>query len=57
MEDFIFINNAKEQFMFFVNESGEMALNIRDEKKQLIACFILEDPELENLKTFLNNSI
>jgi len=55
MEEFVFNNNAKEQFKFFINESGEMALNIRDEKKELIACFILEDDELENLKTFLNN--
>jgi hypothetical protein len=55
MEEFIFINNAKEEFKFFINESREMALNIRDEKKELIACFILEHDELENLKTFLNN--
>lgn len=56
MEEFVFNNNAKEQFKFFVNESGEMALNIRDEK-ELIACFILSDHELDNLKTFLNNSL
>lgn len=54
MEEFTFTNNAKEQFKFFINESGQIALNIRYEK-ELIACFILSDNELDNLKTFLNN--
>ncbi len=53
MEEFTFTNNAGEQFKFFINESNELALNIRD-GKELIACFILNIEERDNLRAFLN---
>lgn len=54
MEEFVFKNNAGEEFKFFINEKGNLSLNIR-ENEELIACFIIEYYEFDKMKNYLNN--
>lgn len=46
--EYNFQNNAKEKFKFFLDEKNQPCLNIRD-KKELIACFILDKDEFSDL--------
>ena len=45
-------NNAGEQFKFFKDEQERTCLNIRVES-ELVACFILDDEDVEGLRKFL----
>lgn len=52
-EEFNFENNAKESFKFFINEDGNLSLNVRN-NNEIIASFIIEKEESEELRNYLN---
>jgi len=55
MEDYDFINNAGEKFTFYLNEANNFCLNIYF-KKELIACFNMNDTEMQGIIDWKNKA-